>query len=111
MLICDDFETHEILEILEYCFENNIFLCRLLFHISYKLQLCDVAVFVLLKSVYREKIERLKREDVNTIEKEHFISLYSRARKTTFTFKNIKIDFAACELMSFNSNRVLRNII
>ena len=67
-------------------------------------------MFVSLKSIYREQIERLKREDVNTIEKEHFTSLYSPARETAFTFKNIKADFAASDLMPFNSDRVLRII-
>ena len=49
ILICDGFGTHETLEILEFCFENNIILCRLLFHTFHKLQPCDVAVFGPLK--------------------------------------------------------------
>jgi hypothetical protein len=110
VLICDDFETHETLEILEYCFENNIILCRLLSHTFHKLQPCDVAVFAPLKSAYRERVERLEREGVNTIDKEHFTSLYSPARETAFTSKNIKVDFAASGLVPFNPNRVLRDI-
>ena len=43
VLISDGFGTHETLEILEYCFENNIILCRLPSHTSHKLQPCDVA--------------------------------------------------------------------
>ncbi|EDN93103.1 hypothetical protein SS1G_08968 [Sclerotinia sclerotiorum 1980 UF-70] len=58
VLICDGFGTHETLEILEFCFENNILLCRLPSHISYKLQLCDVAVFAPLKAAYRETAAR-----------------------------------------------------
>src|SRR4051794_36318475 len=53
MLICDGFGTHETLEILEYCFENNIILCRLPSHTSHKLQPCDVSVFAPLKTAYR----------------------------------------------------------
>jgi len=45
MLIWDGFGTHETLEILEFCFENNIILCRMPSHTSHKLQPCDVAVF------------------------------------------------------------------
>jgi len=67
-------------------------------------------MFASLKLAYRERVERLEREDVNTIDKKHFISLYSFARETTFTSKNIKIDFATSELMSFHLNKVLRNI-
>jgi hypothetical protein len=37
VLILDGFRTHETLEILEYYFANNIILCRLPSHTSYKL--------------------------------------------------------------------------
>ncbi|KAJ4991368.1 transposase [Stagonosporopsis vannaccii] len=37
VLICDGFGSYETLEILEFCFENNIILCRLPSHTSYKL--------------------------------------------------------------------------
>ena len=110
-MICDDFETHEILEILEFCFENQIILCRLFSHTSHWLQPCDKAVFVPLKSIYRERVDRLERGGVNTIDKEHFTSLYSSARETTFTSKNIKAGFAVCELTPFNSDRVLKDIL
>ena len=53
VLICDGFGTHESLEMLEHCFENNIILCRLPSHTSHKLQPCDVAVFAPLKAAYR----------------------------------------------------------
>ena len=59
MLICDGFGTHETLEALEFCFENNIILCRLPSHTSHKLQPCDVGVFASLKGFYRDEAERL----------------------------------------------------
>lgn len=37
VLICGGFGTHETLEILEFCFENNILLCRLPSYTSHKL--------------------------------------------------------------------------
>jgi hypothetical protein len=37
VLICDGFRTHEMLEILDFCFANNIILCRLLSYTSHKL--------------------------------------------------------------------------
>jgi len=110
VLICDGFGTHGTLEILEYCFENNVILCRLPSHTSHKLQPCDVAVFAPLKSAYRERVERLERGGVNTIGKEHFTSLYSPARETAFTSKNIKAGFAASGLVPFHPDRVLRDI-
>jgi hypothetical protein len=102
------FGTYETLEILEFCFENNIILCRLPSHTSYKLQPCNVAVFASLKVAYRNQVDRLERGGVNTIGKQHFTSLFSPAREMAFTSKNIKTGFAACDLFPFNPDRVLR---
>ena len=110
MLICDGFGTHETLEVLEFCFANNIILCRLPSHTSHKLQPCDVAVFAPLKAAYREQAERLERGGVNTIGKEHFTSFYSLAREKAFTLKNIIAGFAASGLFPFNLDRVLRTM-
>lgn len=57
VLICDGFGTHETLEILEFCFENQIILCRLPSHTSHWLQPCDRAIFAPLKSAYRERVD------------------------------------------------------
>ena len=110
MLIYDSFRTHETLEILEFCFENQIILCRLPSHTSHKLQPCDVAVFAPLKTAYREQVERLERGGVNTIGKEHFTSLYYPARGKVFTPKNFKAGFAASDLYPLNPDRVLRDM-
>ena len=95
---------------LEYCFENNIILCRLPSHTSHKLQPCDVAVFGPLKNAYRDQVDRLERAGTNTIGKEHFTSLYSHARQTALTKKNILAGFAKCGLQPFNPDRVLKDI-
>jgi len=111
VLICDGFGTHETLEILEFCFENNIILCRLPSHTSHKLQPCDVAVFASLKAAYREQVDRLERGGVNTIGKQYFTSLFSPARERAFMPENIKAGFAASGLFPFNPDRVLRDIL
>ncbi|KAF4631691.1 hypothetical protein G7Y89_g6442 [Cudoniella acicularis] len=69
--------TYETLEALEFCFENNIILCRLPSHTSHKLQPYDVGVFVSLKEAYRDEADRLFRGGANTVGKQHFTSLYS----------------------------------
>jgi len=89
VLICDGFKTHETLEILEFCLENNIILCCLPSHTSHKLQPCDVAIFSSLKAAYREQVERMERGGVNSIGKQHFTYLYSPAREKALTTKNI----------------------
>ena len=110
VLVCDGFGTHQSLEILEYCFENDIILCRLPSHTSHKLQPCDVGVFAPLKAAYRNQVERLYRGGAGTIGKEHFTYLYSIARKRAFTQRNIAAGWAATGLFPFNPDRVLKNI-
>ncbi|USP82255.1 DDE-1 domain containing protein [Curvularia clavata] len=58
ILICDGFGTHETLEIIKFCLENSIILCRLPSHTSHKTQRCDVSVFGPLKTAYRDEVER-----------------------------------------------------
>jgi hypothetical protein len=79
VLICDGFRTHETLEILQFCLENNIRLCRIPSHTSHKLQSCDVGVFGPLKAAYRDEVEKLYRGGSNTVGKKHFTALYSAA--------------------------------
>jgi hypothetical protein len=110
VLICDGFGTHETLEVLEFCFENNIILCRLPSHTSHKLQPCDVGVFAPLKAAYRDQADRLFRGGANTVGKEHFTSLYSPAREKAFTKRNITAAWTASGLFPFNPDRVLRAI-
>jgi hypothetical protein len=110
VLISDGFSTHETLEILEYCFENNIILCRIPSHTSHKLQPCDVGVFGPLKAAYRDKVEELYRGGANTVNKEHFTSLYSPARDQALTSRNIKAGWMKAGLFPFNPDRVLKDI-
>jgi hypothetical protein len=102
------FGTHETLEALEFCFENNIILCRLPSHTSHKLQPCDVGVFAPLKAAYRDEAKRLFQGGANTVGKQHFTSLYSPAREKAFTKRNITAAWAACGLFPLNPDRVLR---
>jgi hypothetical protein len=109
VLICDGFGTHETLEVLEFCFENNIILCRLPSHTSHKLQPCDVGPFAPLKTAYRDQVERLNRGGVDKIGKEHFTSLYSPAREKALSKRNILAGWAATGLFPFNPERVFRH--
>jgi hypothetical protein len=102
------FGTHETLEALEFCFENNITLCRLPSHTSHKLQPCDVGLFGPLKGYYRDEAESLFQGGANIVGKQHFTSLYSPAREKAFTKRNITAAWAACGLFPFNPDRVLR---
>jgi hypothetical protein len=59
---------------------------------------------------YREQVERLERECVGTIGKEHFNYLYSPARDQAFTSKNIRAGWSGAGLFSFNPAKVLSGI-
>jgi hypothetical protein len=109
LLICDGFGTHEILEILEYYFKNNIILCYLPSHTSHKLQPCDVGIFAPLKTAYRDEVERLYRGGLDTVGKEYFTSLYEPARKKALTKRNITVRWTTSGLFPFNPERVLRD--
>jgi hypothetical protein len=111
ILICDGFGTHETLEIIEFCLENNIILCRLPSHTSHKTQPCDVAVFGPLKTAYRDEVERRYRGGLTNVNKEHFTAIYSRVRERGMTKKNILAGWAKTGLFPFNPSRVLRDIV
>ncbi|TGO17915.1 hypothetical protein BPAE_0404g00060 [Botrytis paeoniae] len=110
VLIYNGFETYKTLEILEFCFENNILLYCFPSYISHKLQPYDIAVFASLKAAYRNQIDRLERGGVDIIGKEHFTSFYSLTREKAFMLKNIKAGFVANNLFPFNPDRVLRSM-
>jgi hypothetical protein len=110
VLISDGFASHESLEVMTFCFENNITLCRLPSHTSYKLQPCDVAVFGPLKTAYRKQVERLFRGGADMIGKQHFTLLYSHAREAAMTACNIRSGWSKAGLFPFNPDRVLRGL-
>jgi hypothetical protein len=110
VLIRDGFGSHETLEILEFCLTNNIILCRLPSHTSHKLQPCDVGPFAPLKTAYRDQVERLNRGGIDIVGKEHLTYLYSPARDTALTKRNIRAGWAATGLYPFNPERVLKDI-
>jgi hypothetical protein len=110
VLISDGFASHESLEVLTFCFQNNITLCRLPSHTSHKLQPCDVAVFGPLKTAYREQVELLYRRGADVIGKQHFTQLYSGARTAAMTARNIHSGWSKAGLFPHNPERVLRTL-
>jgi hypothetical protein len=95
----------------EFCFENNIILCKLPSHTSHKTQPCDVSVFGPLKTAYRDEVERRYRGGLTNVNKEHFTAIWSRAREAGITTKNILAGWAKTGLFPFNPSRILRDIV
>jgi len=110
VLISDGFGTHESLEVMTYCFEQNIILCRLPSHTSHKLQPCDVGVFGPLKTAYREQVEQQFRRGAGAVGKEHFTRMYSNARNKALSARNIHAGWSKAGLFPFYPGRVLRSM-
>ena len=110
ILINNRFGTHKSLELMKFCFENNIILCQLPSQTSHKTQPCDVGPFGPLKTAYREQAERLFRGGANMIGKQHFTLLYDRARTVAFTPRNIKSGWSKAGLLKYVPDRVLGDI-
>lgn len=107
VLINDGFATHESADLLEFCFQKNIILCRLPSHTSHKLQPLDIGVFGPLKTAYRDQVEQLYRGGAGTVGKQHFTLLYSRARAVAFTASNIRSAWSKAGLFPHDPDRVL----
>jgi hypothetical protein len=69
-----------------------------------------VGCFGPLKTAYRGQVEQLYRGGANTVGKQHFTLLYSRARDTAFTVRNIKSGWSKAGLVPFNPDRALWEI-
>jgi hypothetical protein len=65
-------------------------------------------VFALLKTAYRNNIDRLFQGSTNTIGKQHFTSLYNPIREKAFTKRNIAAAWAASGLFLLNLDRIFR---
>ncbi|GAB1729805.1 hypothetical protein NU195Hw_Modified_186t2 [Hortaea werneckii] len=59
---------------------------------------------------YRDSVERLERGGVNAIGKEHFTFLYSCARESAFTKRNIAAGWSKGGLFPLNPSRVLKDL-
>lgn len=107
LLVIDGFNTHESLEVMTFCFQNNIVLCRQPSHTTHITQPCDVGVFSPLKTAYREQVDFLYRGGAETVNKAHFTLLYSRARDVALTSRNIRSGWSKTGLFPFNPRKVL----
>ncbi|KAF1938408.1 hypothetical protein EJ02DRAFT_354629, partial [Clathrospora elynae] len=62
-----------------------------------------------LKSAYCNEVEQLNQGSKDTIDKEHFTSLYKHARDRELTKRNIQARWVAIGLFPFNPERVFRS--
>lgn len=109
ILINNRFGTHESLELMKFCYENNIIFCRLPSHTSHKLQPYDVSVFRPLKIAYREEVKRLYRGSSSMIGKQHFTLLCDRAQRKALSPRNIIYSWPKAGRRPLNPDHVLKD--
>lgn len=77
---------------------------------SHLLQPLNIGCFAVLKQSYRSRVAGYTRLDINSIEKDDFINIFSKARGNAFKETIIHSAFAATSLVPFDPNRVLSHL-
>jgi len=107
LLILDGHSSYVTPEFNQYCLNQLIIVLYMSLHSSHLLQLLNVSCFSVLKQSYRKCVETLMSLDVNQINKQKFLSIYQKAHTETLHLNNVWSNFAATELVSYESNCVL----
>lgn len=106
LLILDGHSSHATPEFDQYCTTNNIITLCMPAHTSHLLQPLDVSCFSPLKRSYGQEVQQL----VRYIDKEDFLSIYSKIRPFVFTDQNIRSGFQATGLVPYDPQRVLSSL-
>ena len=107
LLILDGHNSHTTPEFDQYCTANNIVTLCMPAHTSHLLQPLDVSCFSPLKRSYGQEVQELVRQRIHHIDKEDFLTIYSKIRPFVFTDQNIKSGFSATGLIPYDPQRVL----
>jgi hypothetical protein len=110
LLILDGHESHNSLEFLEYCQENNIYTLRMPPHSSHLLQPLDVGCLSPLKRAYSREIESLIRNHINHVTKLDFLPAIKAAYDRSFTPANIQSAFQGAGLIPHQPDVVLSKL-
>ena len=110
LLILDGHNSHATPEFDQYCTTNNIITLYMPAHTSHLLQPLDVSCFSPLKRSYGQEVQELVRQGIHHIDKEDFLTIYSKVRPFVFTDQNIKSGFQATGLIPYNPQRVLSSL-
>ena len=79
-------------------------------HLSYLLQLLNVACFLPLKRLYGDEISALARSRINHINKETFLLAFKVIFKKAFTAENVRAGFRGARLVPHNLEVVLSKL-
>jgi hypothetical protein len=79
-------------------------------HSSHLLQPLDVSCFSPLKHAYKQEIQKQIALGINYIDKNEFLTIYSRVRTAALSEGNIKSSFRAIGLILYNPEQVLSRL-
>lgn len=106
MLICDGFESHLSINVVEFCLDKKIIPFCLPAHTSHVLQPLDVGVFSAKKTYYRQEVLKLR----IVVTKNDFPNLLTTAHQKAFTFSNIQAGFRATGIFPYNPSIMLNTL-
>lgn len=110
LLIVDGHSSHATPEFDQYCAEHKIISLCMPAHSSHLLQPLDVSCFSPLKTAYGGEVSELARAHIYHVDKQDFLSIYTRIRPRLFTEQTIKSSFQAAGLVPHCPDRVLSSL-
>jgi hypothetical protein len=110
LLILDGHGSHNGPEFDRFCTENSIIPLYMPPHSSHLLQPLDVSCFSPLKQAYRKEVEKKMGLGINHIDKDEFLTIYSRVRTEALNEKNIQSGFRATGLVPYDPEQVLSRL-
>jgi hypothetical protein len=110
LLIIDGHESHNSLQSVEFCKENNIITLCMPSHSSHLLQPLDVGCFAPLKQAYGRQIEDLIRNHINHVTKLEFLPAFKAAFAAAFTKDNICGGFRGAGLVPYDPEAVVSKL-
>ncbi|QSS57463.1 hypothetical protein I7I53_11650 [Histoplasma capsulatum var. duboisii H88] len=107
VLILDRHGSHNTAAFEQFCKDQTIIPLYIPSHSSHLLQPLDVSCFAVLKKAYSKQIESGMQLEINHVDKNEFLNLYSLARKEALKDTTIRAGFKVTGLVPFNSAEVL----
>jgi hypothetical protein len=104
LLIVDSYNSHVNMRFINYCDQNHILLAILPPHSIHRLQPLDVGLFAPLAQYYTQQLDKfiIETQGLVHVTKRHFWKFFIQAFTQAFTEQNIRSNWEATELYSFN---------
>lgn len=110
LLILDGHGSHATPEFDQHCTENKIITLCMPSHTSHRLQPLDLSCYSPLKVLYGHEVQELSRYGVQHVDKEDFLTIYTKVRPSVFTEKSIRNGFLAAGLVRYDPERVISSL-